>query len=99
MSTCAAVGFQRAAGPAAVPFRACCTAALITAGAPGIQCTADDGRTKLEPVIAELGSRASADVRVGAQGTAPAGSASIAAAAGSELVAGPANHGAGWPSP
>jgi hypothetical protein len=43
MSACAAARFLRAAGPAAVPFRACCTAALITAGPPEFQCTAAAG--------------------------------------------------------
>jgi hypothetical protein len=86
MSTCAAARFLRAAGPAAVPLRACCTAAMITAGTPGIQCTAGDGLTEPEPVIAGLGASVSADVPVGAQGTAAAGSDLVGVAAGSDLV-------------
>jgi hypothetical protein len=102
MSTCAAARFLRAAGPVAMPFRACCTAALITAGAREIQCTAGDGVTEPEPVVARLGAPAPVDVPVGAPGAAAAGSVPVAAAAGSHLVAavaGRRDHGAGWPCP
>ena len=111
MSLCAAARFLRAAGPAAVPFRACCTAALITAGSKGIQCTAGDGVTEPEPVIAGLGTSVSADVPLVAPGTAAAGANLVAAATGSESVAadagsarvaalaGRGNPGTGWPSP
>ncbi len=45
MSTCDAAGFARVGGPVTVPFRPCCTAALIRAGAhrlPEILCIGSD---------------------------------------------------------